>query len=136
LAMKHVGIVGLGTAGTAAALLLARQGHKVTLLEKTAEASLSGAGAGIGLQPIGLRVLQRLGLLEPILERGHRVERLHSVTEAGTTVLDLKYADFRPELFGVGIHRDVLFRELHGAARSEPNIEIRYGVDVASLIAQ
>ena len=29
------------------------QGHRVTIFEKTPEEQLSGAGAGIGLQPIG-----------------------------------------------------------------------------------
>ena len=142
----HVGVVGLGTAGAASAIFLARQGLRVTIFEKTPQEKLSGAGAGIGLQPIGLRVLQRLGLLEPILDHGHRIDRLHARTEHGTTVLDLACApeflprllptwcgpvilagsddgltrrapssdaDFRPELFGLGIHRDVLFRELH-----------------------
>ena len=96
---RRVGIVGLGTAGTAAAIFLARQGHRCTVFEKTPEAACStGVGAGIGIQPIGLTVLRRLGLLEPILSHGHRIETLQSVTEAGTTVLDLAYADFRAEL--------------------------------------
>jgi 2-polyprenyl-6-methoxyphenol hydroxylase-like FAD-dependent oxidoreductase len=88
----HVGVVGLGTAGAASAIFLARQGLRVTIFEKTPQEKLSGAGAGIGLQPIGLRVLQRLGLLEPILDHGHRIDRLHARTEHGTTVLDLACA--------------------------------------------
>ena len=128
-----VGIVGLGTAGAAAAIFLARQGHRVKLFEKTPEAQLHGAGAGIGVQPIGLTVLKHLGILEPILAHGRRIDRLHATTETGRTVLDLEYADYRPELYGVGLHRDVLFRELHEAAQAEPNIEIEYGFDAAGL---
>ena len=129
-----IGVVGLGTAGTAAALLLARRGARVRIFEKTPKEKIEQpAGAGIGIQPIGLTVLKRLGLLEPVLVHGHRIDRLHSVTETGTTVLDLAYADFRPELFGVGLHREVLFHALHGAAKAEENIEIEYGVDVAGL---
>ena len=85
-----------------------------------------GAGAGIGLQPIGLTVLSHLGVLPAILQHGHRIDRLTATSERGTSVLDLSYADFRPELHGVGIHRDVLFRELHTAAKAEPNVEIVY----------
>ena len=128
-----VGIVGLGTAGAAAAIFLARQGHRVKLFEKTPAAQLHGAGAGIGVQPIGLTVLKHLGILEPILAHGRRIDRLHAMTETGRTVLDLRYADYRPELYGVGLHRDVLFRELHEAAQAEPNIEIEYGFDAAGL---
>ena len=68
-----------------------------------------------------------------MVNHGHRIERLHSVNERGRSVLDLSYADFRPELFGVGLHRDVLFRELHIAALAEPNIKIVYGFDVDRL---
>ena len=131
--MPRIGVVGLGTAGSAVSIFLAREGHAVTLFEKTAQQSLFGAGAGIGLQPIGLRVLQRLGLLEPILQRGHKIDRLHAVNERGHSVLDLKYADFRSDLFGVGLHRDVLFTELHSAAQAEPNIEIVYDFEVTDL---
>ena len=103
-----VGVVGLGTAGTAAALFLARRGAHVRIFEKTPLAVCETvAGAGIGLQPIGLTVLKQLGLLGTILEHGHRIETLRSVTEGGTSVLNLSYADFRPELHGVGLHRDV-----------------------------
>lgn len=38
--MRSVGVVGLGTAGAATAILLARQGHRVTVFEKTPEAEL------------------------------------------------------------------------------------------------
>lgn len=131
----HVGIVGLGTAGCAAALFLARNGSKrITIFEKTTkEQCTTPVGAGIGLQPIGLTVLKRLGLLDTVLAHGSRIDTLKSTTERGTTVLDLKYADYRPELFGVGLHRNVLFTALHEAVLAEPNIDIVYGTDIAGL---
>ena len=113
-----VGVVGLGTAGAASALFLARRGHRVKVFEKTLQSDCHTAvGAGIGLQPIGLTVLKRLGLLQPILDHGARIDRLKSVTDTGTPILDLSYADFRPELYGVGLHRDVLFQALHHACQ-------------------
>ena len=59
----RVAVVGLGTAGSAAALFLARAGHAVTIFEATSASKLGDYGAGIGIQPIGLTVLRRLGLL-------------------------------------------------------------------------
>lgn len=60
LTCLKVAIVGCGTAGPAAAILLARQGHRVTLFERSPQ--LSAVGAGFLLQPTGTGVLERLGL--------------------------------------------------------------------------
>lgn len=129
----RVGVVGLGTAGAAAGVFLARQGHRVHIYEKTTRAALGAAGAAIGLQPIGMTVLAKLGILSPVLEHGRRIDAIKSVTERGVTVLDLRYDDFEPGLFGLGLHRGVLFQELLSAAEAEPNITIECGVDVSSI---
>ena len=133
-AAPSVGVVGAGTAGLAAGLFLARRGARVRILEKTLQADFEKpAGAGIGLQPIGLTVLKRLRLLEPILSHGHRIDKLKAVTEVGTTVLDLSYGDFRHKLYGVGLHREVLCQSLHEAAKRETNIELTYGFEAERL---
>ncbi|MBZ0117864.1 MAG: FAD-dependent oxidoreductase, partial [Sandaracinaceae bacterium] len=67
LGALDVAVIGAGTAGSAAALLLARAGHAVTLFEAVLEPK--PVGAGIMLQPTGMHVLAELGLLEPILAR-------------------------------------------------------------------
>ena len=69
-----VGVIGCGTAGPAAALLLARAGHRVTVYERVPEPG--PVGAGILLQPTGQAVLARLGLLERVRARAAPVERL------------------------------------------------------------
>ena len=124
----RIGVVGLGTAGCASAVLLARQGHDVTCFEKTPREYFSDVdgmagtgGAGIGMQPIGLTALKHIGddVLNTVLEKGARIDRLHSTTRCGRTVLDLSYADFRKELYGLGLHRDVLFRVLFEKAQDE-----------------
>ena len=51
----HIAIVGYGTAGQAAALLLARDGHRVEVFERAPEPG--PVGAGFLLQPTGLQVL-------------------------------------------------------------------------------
>ena len=72
-------------------------------------------GAGILLQPTGLAVLGRLGLLDAVVSRGARVEALHCRTARGRTLFDLHYDALAPELFGLGSHRGALFEALHGA---------------------
>ena len=91
-------------------------------------------GAGIGVQPIGLTVLNRLGILENILSHGSRIDRLHSLTREGKTVLDLKYGDFRPELYGVGLHRDALFRALYDKTKeTSSTINVVAGTKITSI---
>ncbi len=60
--MKHIVIVGAGPAGAATALLLAQQGHKITLLEK--ETAFERVFRGEGLMPAGLDALYQMGLKE------------------------------------------------------------------------
>jgi 2-polyprenyl-6-methoxyphenol hydroxylase-like FAD-dependent oxidoreductase len=125
------GLVGGGTAGPAAALLLARAGHDVVLFERVPDPK--AVGAGILLQPTGLAVLRRLGLLQQVLAAGERVERLSGHTAGGRRVLDLAYGDLREGLYGLGIHRGALFASLWDAVRSEPRVELRTGLAVAAL---
>ena len=113
----RVAVLGCGTGGPAAALLLARAGHHVEIFERAP--SLGPVGAGILLQPTGMAVLDRLGLLERVLEAGSRVDHLHGVTCDGRLVMDLRYGDLDPGLFGLGLHRGDLFAALHGAVCAE-----------------
>eukprot|EP00939_MAST-03C_sp_MAST-3C-sp1_P000619 g619.t1 len=132
----RVAIAGYGTAGAAAATFLARDGHHVTIFEKTPTSSLSEsvAGAGLGLQPIGLRILQRLGVFETVVNLGARIDQLRAETTSGRPVLDLAYADFYPNLFGLGVHRSVLFHSLKEAvdAQSE-RIDVICGEEISSV---
>ena len=77
----RVAVVGCGTGGPAAALLLATAGHDVEIFERVSQPS--PAGAGLPLQPTGQAVLARLGLLTEIEQRSARVERLHGETADG-----------------------------------------------------
>lgn len=104
-------MAGCGPGGLAAALLLRRQGHHVTIFERFAQAG--PVGSGLMLQPTGLAVLARLGLAEAAVARGSRITRLHGLSEAGRVALSVRYPGAE---FGVGIHRATLFDLLHGAA--------------------
>ncbi|MEM7160657.1 MAG: NAD(P)/FAD-dependent oxidoreductase [Myxococcota bacterium] len=125
-----IAIVGAGTAGTAAGLLLARDGHKVTLYERVDDPK--PVGAGIVLQPTGQAVLQQLGLFAPILEHGARIDRLRCVRDKGRTVVRLDYSPVGPDLFGLGLHRGVLFQTLLDAAKAQAGLELRCGLDIVA----
>ena len=127
----RIAVVGCGTAGAAAALFLARAGHELTVYERVPDPG--PVGAGITLQPTGQAVLARLGLLAPVLERGARIDRLICRTLRGKTVVDLRYGDVDPEIFGLGLHRGVLFETLFHAVRAEPGITLECGREVRAF---
>src|SRR5579875_3753696 len=96
-----IAVVGCGTAGLAAALLLARDGHRVTLYERFD--TPQPIGSGLMLQPTGMAVLRALGLDTRILGHGARVDRLLGKAENERVVLDVSYAALPgPRAFGVG----------------------------------
>lgn len=132
MGVLRIGIVGCGTAGPAAAAFLARQGHTVTVFDKAPV--LNPVGAGLLLQPSGLAVLEAMGLRETVQRAGSIVRRMHAITAppVGRSVLDLSYADLRPDLHGVGIRRGELLSALLGAARNA-GASIVTGVEVASI---
>jgi 2-polyprenyl-6-methoxyphenol hydroxylase-like FAD-dependent oxidoreductase len=107
-----IGIVGCGVAGMASAVLLARQGHDVTVLERFAQPQ--PLGAGLLLQPTGLAVLDALDVGAAARQAGEAVTGIRGLTAGGRVVLDLDYADLAPGCHGIGIHRGVLFDLLFG----------------------
>lgn len=119
----RIAIAGCGTAGPAAAVLLKRQGHEVVLFERAKECK--AVGAGFLLQPSGMTVLKELGILDHVLARAARVDRLHVLDRGGRTLLDLRYAEIGQESFGAGLHRPVLLHHLIQAMR-EATVEARW----------
>ncbi|MBL8522035.1 MAG: FAD-dependent monooxygenase [Betaproteobacteria bacterium] len=111
---RDVSIAGAGFAGLAAAILLARAGHRLRVFERFA--TPQSLGAGILIQPTGLAALSVLGIETEVLARGARVTSLLGVTPTGRRVVDLRYADWRTGAFGLGLHRGVLFEALWQAA--------------------
>ncbi|MET0545838.1 MAG: NAD(P)/FAD-dependent oxidoreductase [Caulobacterales bacterium] len=113
----RVGIVGCGVSGLASAIVLARAGTNVTIFERFEQPR--PIGAGLLLQPSGLSVLDILGLGEAVRAMGARVDSLDGRTLKGRPVLSLVYERWKPDSFGLGIHRaalfDILFRTATGA---------------------
>jgi 2-polyprenyl-6-methoxyphenol hydroxylase-like FAD-dependent oxidoreductase len=126
----RVAVVGCGTGGPAAALLLAAAGHQVEIFERVQKPA--PVGAGLLLQPTGQAVLARLGLLAEVEARSARVERLHGETASGRVVMDMAYRDLAPGLHGLGVHRGVLFGALWGAL-GRAGIPVRFGTQVTGV---
>ncbi|MBA3541904.1 MAG: FAD-dependent monooxygenase, partial [Deltaproteobacteria bacterium] len=131
VAALRIGIVGAGTAGSAAGLMLARAGHAVTVLERVPQPG--PVGAGITLQPTGQATLVRLGLFDAIRDKGARLDRLKALRRGGRVLVDLPYADLDPDLFGIGIHRGVLFATLFEALRAS-TATVLCGIAVTSTV--
>ena len=126
-----IAIAGCGPCGLGAALLLHRAGHHVTLFERFD--TPRPIGSGLMLQPTGMAVLSKLGLLDVALARGARVDRLFG--KAGEqVVLDVQYAALRRRgTFGIGIHRASLFAILHKAVL-QSGISVRTGRTLAGSL--
>ena len=127
----NIAIAGCGPCGLGAALLLHRAGHHVTLFERFD--TPRPIGSGLMLQPTGMAVLSKLGLLDVALARGARVDRLFG--KAGEQiVLDVHYAALRRRgTFGIGIHRASLFAILHEAVL-QSGISVRTGRTLAGSL--
>jgi salicylate hydroxylase len=126
-----IAIAGCGPAGLAAALLLERAGHRVTLAERFA--TPQPLGSGLILQPTGLAVLRELGLADALIARGSRLDRLYGLGAAsGSVVLDVRYAALGPDAFGLGIHRGSLFEALYDAVTAR-GIAVETGCEVTDV---
>jgi 2-polyprenyl-6-methoxyphenol hydroxylase-like FAD-dependent oxidoreductase len=124
----RIAVVGAGTAGLVSALLLARDGHDVEVVERVTDPR--PVGAGILLQPLGQAVLADLGLADDLVRCSTAVRRIDGRTRGGRTVLSFGYTDAgRPDV-GLGVHRGDLFNLLWKAASAIP---IRTGAAVAGV---
>ena len=128
---QRIAIIGAGTAGLAAATLLARQQHQITLIERAP--ALAPVGAGLLLQPAGLRVLDAMGLGPAMAHYGARIDALYGDTVSGRCVMDTRYRDLAPALHGLGVHRASLCHVLDQALQRETH---QRWLDTAVLAVQ
>jgi len=127
----HVVVAGAGIGGMAAAVLLARTGAEVTLLERAAE--IGTVGAGILLQPNGLAVLAGAGLDAPLRAAGRPIGSVVVRGPAGERISELRVPDFGAGLdHHLAVRRSALHAVLLDAVRAEPRITLRLGTRVVA----
>lgn len=115
--------MGAGTAGLAVATLLARAGASVDVLERAPQPG--PVGAGLLIQPTGMSVLARLGVLERVLAGAARIDRVVGTTVRGRRFMDLAYEGEH----GLGVHRGALFSALREAA-AEAGVRVLAGAEI------
>ncbi|MEM9059532.1 MAG: NAD(P)/FAD-dependent oxidoreductase [Pseudomonadota bacterium] len=111
----NIAIAGAGIAGLASAAFLARAGHTVTVFDRFD--APRPVGSGLMVQPVGLAVLDRLGLAEQLVSRASPIRRIYGETFRGLPILDVKYDDLRTGLVGHAVQRATLFDLLLQAAQ-------------------
>ncbi|MCR8725117.1 FAD-dependent oxidoreductase [Frigidibacter sp. ROC022] len=123
-----IGIAGAGVAGLAAAALLARAGHRVTVADRF-ETPMP-VGSGLVIQPVGLAVLDRMGAGDAARALGNPIHRMRGhEADSGRQVLDVHYRLKGRDFFGLAIHRAALFDCLWQAARTA-GVALRPGAEV------
>ncbi|MFH5824871.1 FAD-dependent oxidoreductase [Georgenia sp. AZ-5] len=118
-------IVGGGIGGLGAALMLARRGVRVRVLERAPE--FGEVGAGLQLAPNITRMLDEVGVLEKVLPLSVQPKRLvfmNAKTGEELTHLDLQDARQRYGGPYIVLHRSDLLNALLEAAQGEPNISL------------
>jgi len=130
--VRNVLIVGGGAAGCAAAILFARDGAAVDLIE--IKPDLSALGSGITVQGNALRVLRQLGVWDEVAAAGYAFNTLGLRAPDGTLLVEMEDAPTGgPDLPAtVGMYRPALARILTDAAAAA-GAKLRYATTVQSL---
>jgi 3-hydroxybenzoate 6-monooxygenase len=129
-------IAGGGIGGLAAAFVLGRAGHAVTVLEQAAE--FGEIGAGIQLGPNIFRMLDYLGLTEEVNKVAYFPPAMGMRdVRTGEQVVRVQMGDAARAAYG-GFAYGVIYRkDLHdvllNACRAQPSITLRTNAGVASF---
>ncbi|HSS32812.1 MAG TPA: NAD(P)/FAD-dependent oxidoreductase [Solirubrobacterales bacterium] len=122
-------VVGASLAGCTTAMLLARAGARVALVEKSPDPAAYKKMCSHFVQASGVPVFERLGLLEPIMAAGGVRTRFHAWTQWG-------WIEAPPEQAGLclNLRRQVLDPLMREAAGSEPGVELIIGQSAERLL--
>ena len=126
-----IAIAGCGVAGLACAALMARAGARVVVFDRLERPQ--PLGSGLILQPVGLAVLDVIGVGARIRNLGAPIHRLFGkVQPSGRAVLDVNYnALGQQSPTGVGVHRGALFEVLYEEALAA-GAEMTFGREVVA----
>jgi 2-polyprenyl-6-methoxyphenol hydroxylase-like FAD-dependent oxidoreductase len=128
-------IAGGGIGGLSAALALAQDGHRVTVLEQSP--AFGEVGAGIQLGPNTFRMFEYLGLTDAISKVAYFPPGLGmNDVRTGETVLRLALGDTIRAAYGYPygvIYRPDLHQVLLDACAIQPNVALRTGARVEAF---
>ncbi len=123
-------IVGASLAGCASAILLARDGARVALVEQRPERAAYKKICSHYIQASAVACLERLGLLEPMMAAGAVRSRVRLHTPWG--VIDPPAASLVGS--GVNLRREVLDPLIRQLAADTPGVELMLGYTVHELL--
>jgi menaquinone-9 beta-reductase len=130
-----VAIVGASVAGCAAATLLGRQGARVALLESHSDSKTFKRMCTHLIQPSAVGTIERLGLLEPIVEAGGQPSETYTWTRYGWFTFSRKDAEAPPsEYCGWNIRRETLDPMIRELAAGTEGVEVMMGYTVTGLL--
>lgn len=133
----HIAVVGGGIGGLAAALAVARAGHRVTLVERAAR--FGEIGVGLQLAPNASLALEELGVLDAVQGSAvapPRLVMMDAVSGEQITALDLRGAAYTSRFRHPYLvtHRTDLHGALLAACREHPQIDLRTGHTVTDAV--
>jgi len=134
-ASRNVVVAGAGIGGLTVALMLARSGFRVTLLEQAGQ--LSETGAGIQLSPNATRILILVGLGERLRAAVSVPEALAVKTASGGRLARASLGERAERRYSApywSIHRADLQAALLEAVRANPDIVLRLGTKVEDFV--
>lgn len=122
-------VVGASLAGCTTAILLARAGARVALVEKSPDPAAYKRICSHFIQASGVPVFERLGLLDPIIAAGGVRTHFHAWTQWG-------WIEAPEEEAGLclNLRRQVLDPLIREAAGSEPGVELMLGLTAERLL--
>ena len=124
--VDHAVVVGAGIGGLTASLVLSRVAAQVTLVERAERPS--EVGAALALQPNGMAVLERLGLLPAVKAVSARIDRMDIRSVTGRRLLTAGMPDLGSGLdHAIAVRRTELHRILLEAVAGVASIDPRLG---------
>jgi 2-polyprenyl-6-methoxyphenol hydroxylase-like FAD-dependent oxidoreductase len=124
--VDHAVVVGAGIGGLTASLVLSRVAARVTLVERAERPS--EVGAALALQPNGMAVLDRLGLLPAVEAVSARIDRMDIRSVTGRRLLTAGMPDLGGGLdHAIAVRRTDLHRLLLDAVAGVASIDTRFG---------
>ena len=125
-----VAIVGASLAGCTAAILLARSGTQVALVEQRPELNAYKRICTHFIQSSGIRPLQRIGLIEPMMQAGALRSRPSLWTRFGW----IESPPDSPVPSGINLRRERLDPLIREAAAATPGVDLILGHTVGELL--